>query len=306
MGEQQLADLPEIGPHAPRRIDATPADARLLDATMEQAGSWPRYEEISSHSASELDDVISKPWGHEYRIYRDPFFDIWLLTIGSGHSTSEHCHPRKSTALICLSGEGYLRVQGHAYRLSAGDIVVIGRGVFHLTKNIGTQPLEVIEVEVPRNKFDLVRAEDSYGRKASPYSDPTMDEIEVAAMVSTPLQNNAKYRPLCATGSSFFDVVLGNDLTHRDAPRDGSLYAALSLATSCALNDTIMLTASTVGWPDAVDPAGIYFTIVKATAQAESSERARCRAGSRSERRPGGSVHRGAPTSMHKPVANGY
>jgi mannose-6-phosphate isomerase-like protein (cupin superfamily) len=262
LGAARSAYVPEVGPHPPYRIDAASADARLLTATMQQAESWPRYEEIAHRHDSELDEVIAKPWGHEYRIYCDPFFDVWRLTLEPGHGTSEHCHPRKSTALICLSGEGRLTLLTGTYLLGPNDVVVIGKGVFHSTKNIGSQPLEVIEVELPRNKFDLVRAEDSYGRRASPYTDPTIDEIAVPPMVDTPLVENAKYRPFCAAGRSRFDVVRGDSLPRRARPQDGAFYGALSLATSCALTDTITLLTSSTEWPDTVDPHGIYFTIL--------------------------------------------
>jgi mannose-6-phosphate isomerase-like protein (cupin superfamily) len=250
--------VPELGPHPPYRIEASSADARLLNATMLQGESWPRHEEISSDRESDLDDVIAKPWGHEYRIYCDPFFDVWRLTIEPGRSTSEHCHPRKSTALICLAGSGRLRLLAGAYTLGAGDLVQIGRGVFHRTENTGGEPLELIEVEVPRNKFDLVRAEDSYGRRASPYTDPISGEITVPPMLSTPLIDNARYRRSCATGRSRFEVVSGHELLDR---RDAGLYGALSLATSSALNDTITLLLSTAMWPHTIDRHGVYFTI---------------------------------------------
>ena len=230
---------------------------------MQQIESWPRYETISGDNNSTLDGVIAKPWGREYRIYRDPFFDIWLLKIEPGQSTSEHCHPRKSTALICVSGEGHLDVLSGRHVLRAHDIVVIGKGVFHSTRNIGDQPLEVIEVEVPRNKFDLVRAGDAYGRKASHYADPPIDEIAVATMKDTPLLSYAKYRPFCATGRHRFDVVRGDELSCSDPLRDGAFSVILSLATSCALNDRIVLLASPTEWPRTVDPAGVYFTILE-------------------------------------------
>jgi mannose-6-phosphate isomerase-like protein (cupin superfamily) len=268
----RLAYIPEVGPHPPYRIDASSADARLLNATMQQAESWPRYEEISRTVESELDEVILKPWGHEYRIFCDPFFDIWRLTIEPGHSTSEHCHPRKSTALICLAGHGRLQLLTGTYQLSAGDVVVIGRGVFHKTENIGQEALEVIEIEVPRNKFDLVRAEDAYGRKASPYTDPSITEIVIPPMADTPLLSNAKYRPSCAAGTSRFDVVRGDSLPQRNH-RDVGFYVAVSLATSCALNDTITLLSSTTGWPNTVDPHGIYFTIFNAAARRDVRRR---------------------------------
>jgi mannose-6-phosphate isomerase-like protein (cupin superfamily) len=248
----------ELGPHPPYRIEATSADARLLNATMRQAESWPRYEEITRDQESDLDEVIVKPWGHEYRVYCDPFFDVWQLTIKPRQSTSEHCHPRKSTALICLSGRGKLRLLTGAYMIGAGDLVQIGRGVFHLTENTGEEPLELIEVEVPRNKFDLVRAEDSYGRRASPYTDPSTREIAVPPMEDTQLVDNARYRRSCASGRLRFEVVSGSELLHR---RDARLYAALSLATSSALNDTITLLLSPAIWPHTIDRHGVYLAI---------------------------------------------
>ena len=252
------AHVAEVGPHPPYRIQASSADARLLNATMLEADSWPRYEEIADGPSPALDDVVAKPWGHEYRIYCDPFFDVWRLTIKPGQSTSEHCHPRKSTALICLAGSGRLRLLTCTYTLAAHDLVLIGRGVFHLTENVGREPLEVIEIEVPRNKFDLVRAEDSYGRRASPYGDPRSQQISVPPMVDTPLVDNARYRPFCASGRSRFAVARGDRLPEQ---RGAALNAALSLATSCALTDTITLLVSTATWPDTIDPHGIYFTI---------------------------------------------
>jgi mannose-6-phosphate isomerase-like protein (cupin superfamily) len=221
--------------------------------------SWPRYEEIPERPRSTLDNVIAKPWGHEYRIYCDPFFDAWRLTIKRGQATSEHCHPRKSTALICLSGNARLELVSGLYTLGAGDLVLIGRGVFHSTVNVGEQSCELIEIEVPRNKFDLVRAADSYGRKASPYADPCSDQIVVPPMLRTPLVDNARYRPVCASGRSRFNVARGEDILGEDG--DASLYAALSLATSCALTDTITVLLATDRWPDTIDPHGTYFTM---------------------------------------------
>jgi mannose-6-phosphate isomerase-like protein (cupin superfamily) len=232
---------------------------RLLRATMLQTAAWPRYEQITSSHDSALDEVIIKPWGHEYRVYCDPFFDVWRLTIGPGHSTSEHCHPHKLTALICLSGSGRLRLLTGTYLLGAHDLVLIGRGVFHVTEVVGGEPLEVIEIEVPRNKFDLVRANDSYGRQASPYDQSSSDgKVKVGAMVDAPLIDSARYRPCCATGCSRFAVTTGKYLPRR---RNAALYAALSLETHSALSDNITLLLSRTTWAETVDPHGVYLAI---------------------------------------------
>src|SRR6476660_1400694 len=40
-----------------------------------------------------LNELIPKPWGHEYRIYTDNIYDVWKLRITPGGQTSLHCHP---------------------------------------------------------------------------------------------------------------------------------------------------------------------------------------------------------------------
>ena len=48
-------------------------------------------------------------------------------------------------------------------------MVIIGKGVFHGTTNAGPDDLHLVEIEVPRNKFDLVRLHDRYGRRGEHY-----------------------------------------------------------------------------------------------------------------------------------------
>ena len=116
-----------------------------------------------------LDELIAKPWGREYRIYADNFYDVWKLELGPGRATSLHYHPRKDTVLMCLGGHGRIQLADTYIDILAGKHFFIGRGVSHATTNVGEDELELIEVEHPRNKFDLVRVQDSYGRASQPY-----------------------------------------------------------------------------------------------------------------------------------------
>ncbi len=245
----------------PSCVTASSADMQLLQEMMLQTRSWPQHEEIAGDRWSHLDSVIAKPWGVEYRVYCDPFFDVWRLTIRAGRSTSEHCHPRKSTALICLGGSGRLRLLGEVYPFGPSDVVQLGRGVFHLIENAADEPLELIEVEMPRNKLDLVRAEDPYGRRATPYADPPSSEITVPPLIRAPMVSHARYRAGCATRRWRFELVDGDRLLSR---RDATLCAALSLATSDVLHDTIIILSSTVVSSYNVDRYGVYFVVFRA------------------------------------------
>jgi len=51
--------------------------------------------------------------------------------------------------------------------LTPPEKIMIREGVFHST--LAKTPLEMIEVETPNDKSDLLRLEDSYGRSGQPY-----------------------------------------------------------------------------------------------------------------------------------------
>lgn len=117
-----------------------------------------------------LNHLIEKPWGVEYRIYCDYYFDIWRLQINKNQNTSMHCHLMKDTVLICLAGSGYTKfINGEIYHLKEGDSIYISKGVFHQTISLQDQTLHLIEIENPRNKYDLLRLNDSYGRQYTTY-----------------------------------------------------------------------------------------------------------------------------------------
>ncbi|WP_446469537.1 cupin domain-containing protein [Xenorhabdus stockiae] len=114
--------------------------------------------------------LIEKPWGFEYRIYCDSVFDVWKLHISPQEKTSMHCHIQKNTVLICLSGSGVTKfLNGDEVKIFSGKVIYIEKGVFHQTISTGENYLELIEVENPRNKFDLLRFSDEYGRVTKSY-----------------------------------------------------------------------------------------------------------------------------------------
>ena len=49
-------------------------------------------------------NVVKKPWGYEYLAYKNKHVALWFLHIKHTHSTSLHCHPKKTTGLILLDG----------------------------------------------------------------------------------------------------------------------------------------------------------------------------------------------------------
>ncbi len=113
--------------------------------------------------------VVIKPWGYEFAAYEGQESAIWILYIKKGHSTSLHCHPRKTTSLIILAGKSLCNTFRHRRFLSAGDAIILLKSVFHSTKSLSEDGLLLMEVESPVDKSDLVRYQDDYGREGKGY-----------------------------------------------------------------------------------------------------------------------------------------
>ncbi len=113
--------------------------------------------------------IVNKPWGYEYLMYQNDLVGIWYLFIKPGARTSLHCHPRKKTGLVLLSGEATVSFLNDSVSLKPISRLVIRPGLFHSTAALSPEGVAVIEVETPFDKTNLVRLEDEYGREAQPY-----------------------------------------------------------------------------------------------------------------------------------------
>jgi len=118
-------------------------------------------------------NAVKKPWGYEYLAYENEHVALWFLHIKHTHSTSLHCHPKKTTGLVLLDGKAEVSFFNNTNSLSPGDKVMIRKGLFHSTKATDEKGAYVFEIETPVDKQDLVRFRDSYGREGKPYEDNT-------------------------------------------------------------------------------------------------------------------------------------
>jgi len=166
--------------------------------------------EIHEH----LQGLIPKPWGQEYRTYVDDYLDVWHLEIEPGHATSMHAHPRKLTCLLCLSGTGATHTLAGTIEVTAGTVLHIERGAFHSTENVSAaEPLSIIEVETPRNKYDLLRLRDGYNRAGTGYE--STGKRVAAALRKVSFLPNAWMRRTSPCGGFAFDIVSGMDVHYR-------------------------------------------------------------------------------------------
>jgi len=113
--------------------------------------------------------VIRKPWGHEYVAFHNEGIAAWILHIKQGFQTSLHCHPNKKSSLSVLTGHAQFSTLNKTLDIHEGEGLLIERGVFHSTKALSPGGTIIIETETPNNKADLLRLEDTYGRKGKGY-----------------------------------------------------------------------------------------------------------------------------------------
>ncbi len=118
------------------------------------------------------DKVVLKPWGAERLLRSNAEIELWHLKIKPGQSTSFHCHPTKKTGLLVLSGKAKMSFMNDSMELGPLGKVMLRPGLFHQTACISDQDLELLEIETPPDKSDLVRMYDPYGRAGKPYESP--------------------------------------------------------------------------------------------------------------------------------------
>lgn len=194
-----------------RQVAVSAADVEAMRGLLRD-GARPGNEQPGADA--HLDEIVPKPWGLEYRVYVDDFVDVWQLQIGPGHATSMHNHPRKLTYLVCLGGEGVLSTLTEEFALRAGDVVRIAKSAFHSTRNSSTcERLDLIEVEAPRNKYDLLRLHDGYHRARQGYE--TEAETAPSRMRPLPYLPHAQMRGESPCGRYEFHILAGMDVHYR-------------------------------------------------------------------------------------------
>ena len=178
--------------------------------------------------------ATKKPWGKEYLLFENKDVAIWHLLIDPLQETSLHSHPNKKTGLVVLDGAAKVSFLSDHQKLFAGEKTMIRNGVFHQTKNMTRFPLDLLEIESPVDKADIVRLKDKYGRAGEPYSFDDVLDIEPINILNGPVDfhncvlchskldmvDHQKYEHLMMTAGKIsfqdFDVASAGDILSVD------------------------------------------------------------------------------------------
>lgn len=264
-----VPDVPHSDFSAPlsvqRVVRCLPADLEATRSTLDRVQASPAGKDLNY-----LDRLICKPWGSEFRVYEDARTDVWCLHVAAQQRTSLHCHPEKLTSQLCMEGKGTLTtISGVRYALEPGVVVHIQPGAYHRIAATSTTGLRLIEVERPKNKFDLLRIEDDYRDVTQPYEGEqqaalgliTNDRTNTVPLALQPLvdlrlgaNRRARLRAHCSTGRYGFSV---ESAEHVRATMNVVYAVALEPHATASREITVLGPDRAVS----ADPLTVYLTI---------------------------------------------
>jgi mannose-6-phosphate isomerase-like protein (cupin superfamily) len=120
-------------------------------------GSSVRYE---------AGDCETRPWGTWEVLATGPEYALKRITVLPGQRLSLQYHNYRSEHWTIVTGEAEVEIDGILFRCGAGEHVHIPLRAKHRIRNIGTEVLVFIEVQVGKHldELDIIRLDDDYGR----------------------------------------------------------------------------------------------------------------------------------------------
>ena len=110
---------------------------------------------------------VCRPWGTYETVDFSERFKVKRITVNPGAALSLQKHHHRAEHWIVVRGTAQVTVGEQKITLCEDQSTYIPVGQFHRLENIGTTPLELIEVQTGSylGEDDIVRVEDRYGRQ---------------------------------------------------------------------------------------------------------------------------------------------
>lgn len=126
--------------------------------------------------------INDKPWGKEYLAFQNKYIGIWILIVNKDQETSLHCHFKKDTILMPISGSFKINLFNSYLQLGIFESVYVPRDTFHgIHSYIDNSVLMEIEIYTEdiqyTDKNDLLRIKDIYNRDKDKYETSVTERI---------------------------------------------------------------------------------------------------------------------------------
>jgi mannose-6-phosphate isomerase-like protein (cupin superfamily) len=92
----------------------------IIPTTNEMIVSEKYESRKNSNFKNYLNCLFEKPWGYEYLTYQTDKIGIWILHVLKQQKTSLHCHFKKDSLLIVLSGSFKIEIYNSYYIINEG------------------------------------------------------------------------------------------------------------------------------------------------------------------------------------------
>ncbi|MCZ8133004.1 MAG: mannose-1-phosphate guanylyltransferase/mannose-6-phosphate isomerase [Steroidobacteraceae bacterium] len=120
-------------------------------------------------SETALHREVYRPWGYYDSVDEGDRFQVKRLCVKPGATLSLQMHHHRAEHWIVVSGTAKITCNDKVFLLSENESTYIPIGATHRIENPGKVPLHIIEVQSGSylGEDDIVRFEDSYGRKGT-------------------------------------------------------------------------------------------------------------------------------------------
>ena len=109
---------------------------------------------------------VSRPWGWYDTIDIGDRFKVKRIQVNPGSSLSLQKHSKRAEHWVVVRGLAEVTCDKNIIHLRENESTFIPQGVIHRLVNIGSESLEIIEVQsgIYLGEDDIVRIDDDYGR----------------------------------------------------------------------------------------------------------------------------------------------
>ena len=145
-----------------------------LDAGWSDLGSWVSLamaqkdpnNKITIYT-DKIHERTDKPWGFFENLMETSSSKVKLISVFSGEKLSLQKHKHRVETWYVIQGKAQVTRGNERFELEAGDSVTIEKNQVHRLESTSVEDLEVIEIQTGSyfGEDDIVRLEDSYGRK---------------------------------------------------------------------------------------------------------------------------------------------
>jgi mannose-1-phosphate guanylyltransferase/mannose-6-phosphate isomerase len=122
---------------------------------------------MSTTFKTETIEHTERPWGWYESISEAPGNKVKRIRVHPGHKLSLQKHSQRAEHWVVVQGTARITIDGREFDLEPGQHCDIATGQVHRLANLGSGPVEIIEVQLGSylGEDDIVRLQDDYGRE---------------------------------------------------------------------------------------------------------------------------------------------